>query len=218
MLCICLQATGAGAKDQEAENFLEKKLKSGSMLRCSVGLQCYDLVCRELNSQSASALTGFSHTGHRRGSKGPGDGELPGGKASSLAAHTACLQSLCMWGAASRSSAQPSCLQATGAGAKDQEAENFLEKKLKSGSALGAAQTAQLAISALQSVLSEDFKPSEVEVRSFCRPAIVVSELQGTSTVRALLWTHTQFAELGADSAASHQRPAEGAQQRLQAF
>ena len=57
-------------------------------------------------------------------------------------------------------------LQATGAGAKDQEAENFLEKKLKAGSSLSQAQTAQLAISALQSVLSEDFKPSEVEVRT----------------------------------------------------
>ena len=56
------------------------------------------------------------------------------------------------------------CVQATGAGAKDQEAENFLEKKLKAGTQLSQAQTAQLAISALQSVLSEDFKPSEVEV------------------------------------------------------
>ena len=39
-----------------------------------------------------------------------------------------------------------------------------MEKKLK-GAALGMAQTVQTAIAALQSVLSEDFKPSEIEVR-----------------------------------------------------
>ena len=57
--------------------------------------------------------------------------------------------------------------QGTSAGAKDQEAENFLEKKLK-GAPLGLAQAVQLAISALQSVLSEDFKPSEIEVGCSC--------------------------------------------------
>ena len=57
----------------------------------------------------------------------------------------------------------PHCWQGTSAGAKDQEAENFLEKKLK-GAPLGLAQTVQTAIAALQSVLSEDFKPSEIEV------------------------------------------------------
>lgn len=53
--------------------------------------------------------------------------------------------------------------KATSAGSKDQEAENFLEKKMK-GSPMTLAQAIQTAIAALQSVLSEDFKPSEIEV------------------------------------------------------
>ena len=54
--------------------------------------------------------------------------------------------------------------QATSAGAKDQEAENFLEKKFKGNLALSYEEAVHTAISALQSVLSEDFKPTEIEV------------------------------------------------------
>eukprot|EP00873_Tetraselmis_striata_P006243 jgi/Tetstr1/426507/TSEL_016806.t1 len=54
--------------------------------------------------------------------------------------------------------------KATSAGAKDQEATNFLEKKLKNDPEFIFEETVQTAISALQSVLSEDFKAAEVEV------------------------------------------------------
>lgn len=54
--------------------------------------------------------------------------------------------------------------KATGAGSKEQEAINFLEKKLKEKPQLSADETIQLAISALQAVLSEDFKATEIEV------------------------------------------------------
>ncbi len=49
-------------------------------------------------------------------------------------------------------------------GAKDTEANNHLEKKLKTGASLGTTETIRAAIGALQSVLAEDFKASEVEV------------------------------------------------------
>ncbi len=55
-------------------------------------------------------------------------------------------------------------LQATSAGAKDQEAENYLEKKFKGNPQYTFDEAVQTAIAALQSVLSEDFKPSEIEV------------------------------------------------------
>lgn len=61
-------------------------------------------------------------------------------------------------------------MQGTSAGAKDQEAENFLEKKLKANAAFTYDDTVQAAIAALQSVLSEDFKAKEIEVG----PALVV--------------------------------------------
>ena len=53
-----------------------------------------------------------------------------------------------------------------GAGAKETEAENWLEKKLKPESAppADAAATVRMAIAALQAVLSEDFKAHELEV------------------------------------------------------
>eukprot|EP00884_Botryococcus_braunii_P001384 jgi/Botrbrau1/11246/Bobra.0038s0018.1 len=52
----------------------------------------------------------------------------------------------------------------TSAGAKDQEAENFLEKKFKGDVAFSYDDTVQTAIAALQSILSEDFKAKEIEV------------------------------------------------------
>lgn len=54
--------------------------------------------------------------------------------------------------------------KATSAGAKDQEAENFLEKKFKGDAAFSYDEAVQNAIAALQSVLSEDFKAKEIEV------------------------------------------------------
>ncbi len=57
-------------------------------------------------------------------------------------------------------------MQATSAGAKDQEADNFLEKRFKGNPEFSFDETAQTAIAALQSVLAEDFKASEIEVCS----------------------------------------------------
>lgn len=57
--------------------------------------------------------------------------------------------------------------QATSAGAKDQEADNFLEKRFKDNPEISYDETVQTAIAALQSVLAEDFKASEIEV---CTP------------------------------------------------
>ncbi|GAQ78183.1 20S proteasome regulatory subunit alpha protein [Klebsormidium nitens] len=54
--------------------------------------------------------------------------------------------------------------KATSAGVKDQEAVNFLEKKLKNNPQFSYDETVQTAISALQSILSEDFKANEIEV------------------------------------------------------
>lgn len=51
------------------------------------------------------------------------------------------------------------------AGAKEQEATNFLEKKLaRTETALNESETIQMTVSALQSVLSADFKGTEIEV------------------------------------------------------
>lgn len=61
-------------------------------------------------------------------------------------------------------STKPATVQATSAGAKDQEAENYLEKKFKGNPQYTFDEAVQTAIAALQSVLSEDFKPSEIEV------------------------------------------------------
>nr|GLL27810.1 proteasome subunit alpha type-6-like [Ipomoea trifida] len=53
--------------------------------------------------------------------------------------------------------------KATSAGSKEQEAINFLEKKMKNDPAFSYEETVQTAISALQSILQEDFKASEIE-------------------------------------------------------
>jgi len=57
-----------------------------------------------------------------------------------------------------------SFLQGTSAGAKDQEADNFLEKRFENNPQFSYEETVQTAIAALQNVLSEDFKATEIEV------------------------------------------------------
>lgn len=54
--------------------------------------------------------------------------------------------------------------RATSAGQKEQEALNHLEKSMKEKKDLGYDETVQQAISALQTVLGEDFKASDIEV------------------------------------------------------
>jgi len=54
--------------------------------------------------------------------------------------------------------------KATAAGVKDVEAQNFLEKKVKGKSEMSFDEAVQLAVSALQAVLSEDLKATEIEV------------------------------------------------------
>ncbi|EKX55352.1 20S proteasome subunit alpha type 6 [Guillardia theta CCMP2712] len=54
--------------------------------------------------------------------------------------------------------------KAVAAGQKDLEAKNMLEKKLKNSPTLSYDETIQMAITVLQSVLSADFKCSDIEV------------------------------------------------------
>ncbi|GJR70527.1 proteasome subunit alpha type-6 [Tanacetum coccineum] len=56
-------------------------------------------------------------------------------------------------------------LQATRNNFKEQEAINFLEKKMKNDLEFSYDETVQTTISALQSVLQEDFKANEIETR-----------------------------------------------------
>jgi len=55
-------------------------------------------------------------------------------------------------------------MQATAAGSKEQDAINALEKKVKAGGALDADETVRMAIATMQSVLTSDFKASEIEI------------------------------------------------------
>ncbi|KAF0698644.1 Aste57867_10738 [Aphanomyces stellatus] len=54
--------------------------------------------------------------------------------------------------------------KATSAGVKDQEATNYLEKKIKANDRMDHEATVHCAITCLQSVLSADFRPTEIEV------------------------------------------------------
>jgi 20S proteasome subunit alpha 1 len=54
--------------------------------------------------------------------------------------------------------------KACAAGAKDTESATYLEKQLRSGTPSGYDATVQATISALQSVIAEDFKPTELQV------------------------------------------------------
>jgi 20S proteasome subunit alpha 1 len=59
---------------------------------------------------------------------------------------------------------------ATAAGVKEQDAVNALEKKIKAGApAPGADDAVRLAISTMQSVLTSDFKASEIEIALVCK-------------------------------------------------
>lgn len=50
------------------------------------------------------------------------------------------------------------------AGVKEQEAQNYLEKKVKANPLMEKDETIQTAIACLQSILSADFRPNELEV------------------------------------------------------
>merc|ERR1712167_31064 len=54
--------------------------------------------------------------------------------------------------------------KATAAGAKEQEATNDLEKRIKANPAMDDTAVVQAAITCLGSVLSADFRPTEIEV------------------------------------------------------
>eukprot|EP01135_Chromosphaera_perkinsii_P008097 Nk52_evm13s1129 gene=Nk52_evmTU13s1129 len=54
--------------------------------------------------------------------------------------------------------------KATAAGVKTQEATNFLEKKFKKNPKWNTKETIEMAITALSTVVSSDFKPSEIEI------------------------------------------------------
>lgn len=74
------------------------------------------------------------------------------------------LQAKCIYACGSSKLTPSHVIQATSAGAKDQEAENYLEKKFKGNPQYSYDEAVQTAIAALQGVLSEDFKASEIEV------------------------------------------------------
>lgn len=54
--------------------------------------------------------------------------------------------------------------KATSAGSKEQEAQNYLEKKVKANPSMDYETALHTAITCLQSVLSADFRPNEIEV------------------------------------------------------
>lgn len=69
-------------------------------------------------------------------------------------------------------------------GAKETEATNFLEKKLKGGPQFTYDEAVQTAIAALQGVLSEEFKSSDLEVWCGARAGACVLRLPLWAPVR----------------------------------
>ena len=64
-----------------------------------------------------------------------------------------------------------SAYKAVSVGAKQTEANSFLEKKFKKNESLNHDETIQVAINCLSTILSADFKPTEIEVSTmkiFC--------------------------------------------------
>ena len=66
-----------------------------------------------------------------------------------------------------------SAYKAVSVGAKQTEANSFLEKKFKKKESYNHDETIQVAINCLSTILSADFKPTEIEVnliyKSFCK-------------------------------------------------
>lgn len=80
--------------------------------------------------------------------------------------------------------------KATSAGAKHQEAVNYLEKKFKKDPTLGYEETIELAITTLNNVLSADFKASEIEVAVVSKKSPLFQKLDESNVEEHLQRIH----------------------------
>lgn len=76
--------------------------------------------------------------------------------------------------------------KATSAGSKEQEAQNYFEKKVKANPSMDYETALHTAITCLQSVLSADFRPNEIEVGVVIEGQRCVSFFQCMSGASAL--------------------------------
>jgi hypothetical protein len=86
--------------------------------------------------------------------------------------------------------------KATSAGQKEQEANNFLEKRYKAdpNPQLSYDDTVQLALACLQNVLGSDLKAQDIEVRGLLCPTL--ARLARRQVVRPALFDQPRFALL----------------------